>query len=670
MSVRVRYAPSPTGRQHVGNVRTALFAYLLARSSGGTFVLRIEDTDRRRFDPDALQDVYDTLTWLGLRWDEGPDVGGPYAPYVQSERLDRYRAVAERLVQQGHAYRCTCGPERLERVRAAGSGYDRHCRNLTPAEREEQERRGGPAVIRFKVPLEGATRYDDLLLGAIERHNRDINPDPVLLKSDGFPTYHLAAITDDHEMRISHVLRSQEWVSSAPLHLLIFQACGWQPPLYAHLPAVNGPDGKKLGKRHGATGVGEFRSRGFLPQALVNYLALLGWSPGDERELFSLAELEGAFSLERLGRAGAVFDHRKLEWFNGQYIRMLSPQRLAAAVAPFLQAAGLELADPGQAAALAELLRERLAVLDEAPARAAFLGADRELPAAELVPKRLTAAQAAGLLRGAAPLLEEPPQPADEPALEERLRELAATLGVKFGDLMMTIRLAATGSKVSPPLFGSLRLLGGARVRRRLATALVTVEAAAAADRTGANPTDSTGPAEGAPAGNAGGAEAADRGVVGPGGRAEGAPAGNAGGAEAADRGVVGPGGRAEGAPAGNAAGAEPADRAVVGSGGPAEGAPAGNAASAEAADRGAGGSAAGAVASTVEGKGAAAPDARATVRPPTTAPATAPANAPAPEPAPEPAPAPAPAPAPGTAAGTAADNPDGEPDTVDRRGG
>ena len=352
MGVRVRYAPSPTGRQHVGNVRTALFDYLLARSTGGTFVLRIEDTDRRRFDPDALQDVYDTLSWLGLQWDEGPGVGGPHAPYVQSQRVDRHRAVAERLVAAGHAYRCYCDAARLERVRAAGNGYDRHCRNLTPAEHAAQAHRGAASVIRFKVPLEGTTRYDDLLLGSIERRNSDINPDPVLLKSDGFPTYHLAAIADDHEMRISHALRSQEWVSSAPLHLLIFQACGWQPPRYAHLPAVNGPDGKKLAKRHGATGIHEFRRRGFLPEALVNYLALLGWSPGDDRELFRLEELERAFSLERLGRAGAVFDHRKLEWFNGQHIRMLSPRRLAAAVAPYLQAAGIEVADDGQAVAL------------------------------------------------------------------------------------------------------------------------------------------------------------------------------------------------------------------------------------------------------------------------------------------------------------------------------
>ena len=478
MSVRVRYAPSPTGRQHVGNVRTALFDYLLARSCGGTFVLRIEDTDRRRFDPGALQDVYDTLSWLGLRWDEGPDVGGPYAPYVQSERLDRYRAVAERLLQEGRAYRCYCAAERLERVRAANNGYDRRCRNLTPAEHAARARSAAPSVIRFKVPLEGATRYEDLLLGTIERRNADLNPDPVLLKSDGFPTYHLAAIADDHAMRISHVLRAQEWVSSAPLHLLIFAACGWQPPRYAHLPAVNGPDGKKLAKRHGATGIGEFRRRGFLPAALVNYLALLGWSPGDDRELFRLDELERAFSLERLGRSGAVFDHRKLEWFNGQYIRMLSPQRLAAAIAPHLQAAGIELEDREQAA-LAALLRERLTVLDEAPRRAAFLAGGAPLTAAELVPKRLTTPRAAALLRAAAALLQEPPREADDQRLEERLRELAAAQGVKFGDLMMTIRLAATGSRVSPPLFGSLRLLGGPRVRRRLAQALATLDQAA-----------------------------------------------------------------------------------------------------------------------------------------------------------------------------------------------
>ena len=497
MAPRVRFAPSPTGRLHVGNVRTALFVYLLARAAGGTFVLRVEDTDRRRYDPDALADIYDNLTWLGLRWDEGPGVGGPYAPYIQSQRLAGYRAVAERLVATGRAYRCYCDAARLERVRATHNGYDRRCRNLSAEERRRREERGAASVIRFRVPLEGSTRYDDLLLGSIERRNSDINPDPVLLKSDGFPTYHLAAIADDHDMAISHVLRAQEWVSSAPLHLLIFEACGWQPPRYAHLPAVNGPDGKKLGKRHGATGVHEFRRRGILPEALVNYLALLGWSPGDDREFFSLAELEHSFSMERLGRAGAVFDHKKLEWFNGHYIRRLPPARLAVALRPYLSGAGItaairgadpESADEDGAAAspaetaLAALLQERMSVLDEAPQRAAFLGPDADLTAAELVPRRLTAAAAATILQQASPLLEPIPAADGEQALEERLRELARAQGVKFGDLMMTIRMATTGSRVSPPLFGSLRLLGEQRLRGRLARALATLRAAAEED--------------------------------------------------------------------------------------------------------------------------------------------------------------------------------------------
>ena len=482
MAPRVRFAPSPTGRLHVGNVRTALFAYLAARAAGGTFVLRIEDTDRRRYDPDALADIYDNLTWLGLRWDEGPGAGGPYAPYIQSERVAGHRTVAERLVASGHAYRCYCDAARLERVRATHNGYDRRCRNLTPEERRRHEESGAASVIRFRVPLEGSTRFDDLLLGSIERRNSDINPDPVLLKSDGFPTYHLAATADDHDMAISHVLRAQEWVSSAPLHLLIFAACGWQPPRYAHLPAVNGPDGKKLGKRHGATAVHEFRRRGILPEALVNYLVLLGWSVGDDREFFSLAELERCFGIDRLGRAGAVFDHQKLAWFNGHYIRALPPARLAAALRPHLRDAGIDVAVGAAETALAELLRERISVLDEAPARAAFLGPDRDLPAAELVPRRLTAAAAATILQQASPLLEPLPAADGEHALEDRLRELARAQGVKFGDLMMTIRMATTGSKVSPPLFGSLRLLGEQRLHARVARALHTLQAAAEED--------------------------------------------------------------------------------------------------------------------------------------------------------------------------------------------
>ena len=496
MSLRVRYAPSPTGLHHVGGARTALFAYLLARSAGGTFILRIEDTDRARFDPAALEDIYDTLGWLGLRWDEGPKVGGPHGPYVQSERVERHRAVAERLVDTGHAYRCYCDPARLARVREAGSGYDRRCRNLSAAERRQHEDQGIPSVVRFKVPLDGATRYEDDLLGSIERRNSDINPDPVLLKSDGYPTYHLAAITDDHDMRVSHILRAQEWVSSAPLHVLIFRACGWEPPRYAHLPVVNGPDGKKLSKRHGAMSVAEFRDQGYLPEALVNYMALLGWSLDGERELFSLQELEQAFSLERLHASPAVFDADKLRWMNGTYIRSLPLEELARRLEPWLAKAGAT--EPAHMAqSVAELVRERLTVLsDVVPmvgyllppvvGQAASIVAHGSMGAAEgtsgvtahdLIPKRLDPARTAQVLQRALGLVDAGCGP-DEEAAEQSFRAAADELNVKFGDLMMPVRVAITGARVSPPLFGSMRILGPAACRERLQAALAMLSTA------------------------------------------------------------------------------------------------------------------------------------------------------------------------------------------------
>ena len=475
MSLRVRYAPSPTGLHHIGGARTALFAYLLARSAGGTFILRIEDTDRARFDPAALEDIYDTLGWLGLRWDEGPKVGGPHGPYVQSERVERHRAVAERLVDTGRAYRCYCDPARLARVREAGSGYDRRCRDLSAAERRQHEDRGTPSVVRFKVPLDGATRYEDDLLGSIERRNSDINPDPVLLKSDGYPTYHLAAITDDHDMRVSHILRAQEWVSSAPLHVLIFRACGWEPPRYAHLPVVNGPDGKKLSKRHGAMSVAEFRDQGYLREALVNYMALLGWSLDGERELFTLRELEQAFSLERLHASPAVFDADKLRWMNGTYIRALPPEELAGRLAPWLATAGA--ADPERVARpVAELVRERLTVLGDTTPMAGFLFAAKlDYDGGALVPKRLDGARTARVLERALDLVDAACGPDEDPA-EQAFRTAADELGVKFGDLMMPVRVAITGARVSPPLFGSMRILGAETCRDRLRAALVKLD--------------------------------------------------------------------------------------------------------------------------------------------------------------------------------------------------
>ena len=260
MEVRVRYAPSPTGLQHIGGVRTALFNYFFARANGGKFILRVEDTDRERYSDESLQDLYDTLRWLGISWDEGPLVGGPYGPYIQSERFDLYKQYAEQLVRDGKAYNCYCSPERLEQVRleqqmskSEVQGYDRHCRNLGESERAALEKQGIRPVIRLKVPTEGKTTFTDVLMGDITRRNRDVSPDPVLLKSDGFPTYHLANVIDDHMMGITHIMRAQEWIPSGPLHILLYEAFGWEPPLYCHLPMVMGKDGQKLSKRHGST---------------------------------------------------------------------------------------------------------------------------------------------------------------------------------------------------------------------------------------------------------------------------------------------------------------------------------------------------------------------------------------------------------------------------------
>ena len=367
MAIRVRYAPSPTGLQHIGGIRTALFNYLYARSAAGegersaaegagagTFILRLEDTDQTRYDAAFVKNLYDTFAWLGLHWDEGPDSGGPYAPYVQSERTETYRRYANELLAAGMAYRCFCSSERLEAVRKEReaaksplSGYDRHCREIPADEAERRAASGEPSTIRLKIPLDGAagggqgqgqgpvTRFSDALLGAVIWKNTDINPDPVLLKSDNFPTYHLANIVDDHLMGITHVLRAQEWLSSTPLHVILYQALGWEPPVFCHLPMVMGQDGKKLSKRHGATSIDEFRRAGFLPEALINYIALLGASYEEGREIMTPAELAARFSLDKLNKAPAVFDYKKLEWFNAEYIKMMTDGELAARALPF-----------------------------------------------------------------------------------------------------------------------------------------------------------------------------------------------------------------------------------------------------------------------------------------------------------------------------------------------
>jgi glutamyl-tRNA synthetase len=481
-AVRVRYAPSPTGFQHIGGVRTALFNYLFARSAGGRFILRIEDTDRERYTPEALQDIYRTFAWLGFHWDEGPDLGGPHAPYTQSERVDLYRRHARALVDQGRAYDCFCSPARLEELKEEQrrnnlpQGYDRRCRSLSAGEREQLVQQGLRRVVRLAVPLEGTTAFEDRLLGRIETANRDVSPDPVLLKSDGFPTYHLANVVDDHLMGITHILRAQEWLPSTPLHVLLYAAFGWTPPAYCHLPMVNGSDGQKLSKRHGATRVTEFREKGYLPEAILNYVALLGWSYDAATELFSLPELERAFSLERLNKAAAQFDYKKLDWFNGVYIRKLEPGRLASLLLPYLQREAL-VADPPSAreaelvSGLVPLVQERLVLLSDVVPLARFLFREVRPVAEDLVPKKLDRPRAAELLRQAAGLLEGF-EARDEQANEAAFRGRAEQLGVRLGDLLQPLRVAVTGSRASPPLFATLKLLGSREALRRVQQAL------------------------------------------------------------------------------------------------------------------------------------------------------------------------------------------------------
>ena len=503
MELRVRYAPSPTGLQHIGGVRTALFNYLFARSRNGKFILRLEDTDRTRSEESFVRNLYDTFDWLGFHWDEGPDTGGPSAPYVQSERFALYKKYAGELVEKGEAYYCFCTPERLENVRrereearAKGgeasreSGYDRHCRAIPAEEGRRRAAAGESCTVRLKIPLgvnggpSPVTVFTDQLLGGIECKNEDINADPVLLKSDGFPTYHLANIVDDHLMGITHVLRAQEWLPSTPLHVILYRAFGWEHPVFCHLPMVMGQDGKKLSKRHGATSVDEFRRQGYLPEALVNYVALLGASYEEGKDIYTLEELSRGFSPDKLNKAPAIFDYKKLDWYNGQYIRMKGDEELSALTLPHAVSAGL-FGGPGAVpnaeqksvyTAAMPLIRERLGFLHEAPEKLRYLFGEPEVPAPEeFFPKKADLATTVKLLKYGRETAAQMAALNDEEA-EALVKAKAEKEAVKLGDLMMPLRVAITGARVSPPLFGSLRLLGAEKCLARIDRALEKLE--------------------------------------------------------------------------------------------------------------------------------------------------------------------------------------------------
>lgn len=498
-SVRVRFAPSPTGYLHIGGARTALYNWLLARKHGGQFILRIEDTDRKRYVPDAMAEQMTSLRWLGLDWDEGPEVGGPYGPYIQSERqaLGIYQKYAEQLVATGHAYYCFCSPERLtamrkeQQARGLSIGYDRRCRYLTPEEREACFAEGMRPVIRFAVPLAGTTTAYDVVRGEITVDNRT-QEDFVLLKSDGFPVYHLAVVVDDHLMKITHVIRGDEWLPSLPRHVMLYHAFGWEMPQFAHLSVFLNPSGKgKLSKRKRLEGGGEyitfvreFREAGYLPEALVNWLALMGWSPGfGDRELFSREELIDLFSLEGIHAAPAALNYDKAEWLNGVYIRQLNPDDLARQLLPFIHAAGREVGQAAMAEAtfdqvrpLVPLIQERIKTLAEAPEWIDFFFVEPPVPPVEeLVPKKMTAGETARALSATRETLAALPT-FDHTTIEAALRTLAERLGLKTGQLFTPIRVAVTGKSVAPPLFETLACLGREKALARIkrAEALLT----------------------------------------------------------------------------------------------------------------------------------------------------------------------------------------------------
>ncbi len=491
MEVRVRYAPSPTGLQHIGGVRTALFNYFFARSSGGKFILRVEDTDRERYSDESLDDLYQTLDWLGVKWDEGPVVGGPYGPYIQSERFELYKKYAEQLVKDGKAYYCYCSPERLEKLRAEQvaskseyQGYDRHCANLTDEQRAEYERQGIKPVIRLKVPTEGKTTFHDILMGDITRRNRDVSPDPILLKSDGFPTYHLANVIDDHLMGITHIMRAQEWIPSGPLHILLYEAFGWEPPVYCHLPMVMGKDGQKLSKRHGSTSLRDFREKGYLPEAIINYVTLVGWSLDGSTEFFSKEELEKCFRIENIHKAPGVFDYKKLDWFNGYYIRACENSRLEDLVLPYLIKAGYIGSEPGcdeleLVKKLVPAAKERMKVLSDIVPLSTFIFVDEPVLDASVYcakgsddEKTLSA-----LKHGAEILLSGLKDGKAEEKIEEELVALSTELGVKVNGVFQPLRVAITNSTVSLPLFDSIALLGLDETKKRINRAIGILEA-------------------------------------------------------------------------------------------------------------------------------------------------------------------------------------------------
>ena len=468
--IRVRYAPSPTGEPHLGNIRTALFDWLIAKNASGEFVVRVEDTDQARKVEGAIDLQKASLKWLGLDWDEGLGIEGDYGPYTQSERLNLYTVAVDQLINAEKAYRCFCTAERLAELRkeqlktkSSTVGYDGHC----GASKMSKGDISDPFVVRFRMPNNGFSELNDIVRGHLEFDN-SLSDDFVILKSDGYPTYHLASVVDDHHMKISHVLRGEEWLSSVPRHVQLYEAFGWEIPQFAHLPTILAPDKSKLSKRHGATSVLEYKKMGYLPEAMFNFLSLLGWSLDGETEIITRETLINSFDVDRISSASAIFDIEKLNWMNGHYIRAMSDSELAKRLTVYWEEFPPDDFDrkpnSNETYAVASLVKERIKILSEASALIAFLFKEEiNFELGELVQKQMDEESTKKILQEVSATLSKI-KSFSSSAIELELRSLADSMDVKVGALLGTVRVATSGQKVSPPLFQSLEVLGRDRV--------------------------------------------------------------------------------------------------------------------------------------------------------------------------------------------------------------
>lgn len=483
---RLRFAPSPTGFQHIGGFRTALFSWLYARHTGGQFVLRIEDTDVARTVEGSVEDILQGFNWLGMDIDEGPGVGGPYGPYYQTERKALYAHYTDQLIASGHAYKCYCTRERLAEVRKERETqglpprYDRHCRYLSAEERAANEATGQTWTVRFAMPLDGETVVHDELHGDMTWQNTNLD-DMIILKSDGLPTYHLAHIVDDHLMDITHVLRGEEWISSAPLHAQIYRALGWEIPALYHVPVILGKDKKKLSKRHGVLSWSDYARQGYLPEAVFNFLALAGWSYDDKTEIFTRDELIRLFTLDRIGIASGIYDPEKLLWMNGVYIRKLSLAELTERTLPYMEQPEAEGGLPDSisrpldreyAARVLRLEQERMKMLGEAAYMVSyFFTEDFDYETSMLVQKNMDLERTRDALIQARDVLAVIDL-WEASALEGPVRALTAELGLKAGQMLGTIRVALSGRPATPPLFEMMEVMGRERCMSRIDRAI------------------------------------------------------------------------------------------------------------------------------------------------------------------------------------------------------